>query len=633
MTTANPITLPTARLLAGAGGTPMSAEFGDVYHSADGATEQARHVFIAGNDLPQRWRGRDRFTIVETGFGLGLNFLETWRAIDDDPHAPQMLHFVSVENRPLAREAVASVLSRWPEHADRARELARQWPLPLAGFHRLAFKGGRIVLTLLFGDAAEALGQLEANADALYLDGFSPARNPAAWSPAVCRELARLATADCTLATWTVASSVRRALADAGFALEKRPGFGSKHEMLVGRLRPNEAREGNPGIAVERRALIKGAGVQRSAVILGAGIAGCSLAERLVARGWRVEVIERHAGPAMEASGNPLALASPLVNPADSENAQLSRAAFLYALEWYGALGHGCSPTVTGVLRIARTARDVGRFEQMLHALAYPPALAAFADAEACKRLAGHPVGHAGLWFPQGFAVSPAEACIAALARCGDGVRVRTGIAAARVVESHGGWKVFDERDSVIAEAPIVIIAGGTGSKAISGRTDLPLESLRGQVTLLPPGSIPRLGVAVSGDRHAVLLPDGQTMIGATFQDNDDDASVRASDHADNMASVERMLPGLCESLKDDLSQLAGRTGFRAVTPDRLPAYGAIAASKSGHPLYLASGLGARGIVWAPLCAELLASQLNGDPWPVSRHLAQAIDPIRFISR
>lgn len=680
MTATRSVTLPTARLRASDGGTPMSAEYGDVYHSADGAVAQARHVFLGGNELPLRWQDRRRFTIVETGFGLGLNFLETWRALEGDSRAPQVLHFVSVEHRPLEREALASVLEAWPEHAPRAKELVRLWPLPLAGFHRLTFAEGRLVLTLLLGDAAEMLGQLEASAEAIYLDGFSPARNPEAWSPAVCKELARLAADGCTVATWTVASSVRHALSDAGFELEKRAGFGSKREMLAGRKRggklrgisvrgvqPSHQEDARPaGIAggreqravtsgpgVERRAIVLGAEAERRALILGAGIAGCSLAERLVARGWQVELLERHAGPAMEASGNPRALASPLVNPADGDNARLSRAAFLYALRWYASLGHGFAPAISGVLRIARSARDAGRFEQMLRTLAYPEALAAFASKQECARLAGHEVGDAGLWFRQGFSVDPAAACAAALARCGASATLRSGIAAERIAACDGHWQVLDAAQSVLAEAPVVIIAGGTGSKRLANVPGLALESLRGQVTLLPPGSIPELEVAVSGDRHAVVLPDGRTMIGATFQDNDDDASVRASDHRDNMASVDRMLPGLCTALKIEVEQLEGRTGFRAVTPDRLPAYGALGESNAagnaeaigsevrdnatnrqakGHPLYLASGLGARGIVWAPLCAELLASQINGDPWPVTRDLAQAVDPARLVS-
>ena len=155
-------------------------------------------------------------TIIETGFGLGLNFLETWRALAEDERAPRVLHFVSVENRPLEREALASMLGRWPEHAQRTEELLRQWPLPLAGVHRASFDDGRVTLTLSLGDAEAALGALELRADAIFLDGFAPSHNADMWSPAVVRELARKAAPGATVATWCAAGSVRRALSDTG---------------------------------------------------------------------------------------------------------------------------------------------------------------------------------------------------------------------------------------------------------------------------------------------------------------------------------------------------------------------------------------------------------------------------------
>ncbi|MBM3347895.1 MAG: tRNA (5-methylaminomethyl-2-thiouridine)(34)-methyltransferase MnmD, partial [Betaproteobacteria bacterium] len=228
------ISLPAAEVSSDADGTPYSPAYGDVYHSAGGATAQARHVFLAGNSLPQRWRGRARFTILETGFGLGLNFLEAWRTLDDDPDAPRALHFVSVEKHPASRATLAALHARWPEHAARSRELLAAWPLPIAGFHRLHFAGGRVVLTLLLGDAGSLLPQLEAGVDAFFLDGFAPDRNPQLWSRAIFAELARLAASDATLATWSAAAVVREGLAAAGFAVARRPGFGGKRDMLAG---------------------------------------------------------------------------------------------------------------------------------------------------------------------------------------------------------------------------------------------------------------------------------------------------------------------------------------------------------------------------------------------------------------
>src|SRR5689334_19499568 len=228
------VTLPTATLERSESGTPYSSEFGDIYHSEAGGLAQARYVFLGGNDLPNRWRGREAFTILETGFGLGLNFLAAWDAWRADPQRCARLHFASVERRPFDRAQLAQALAPFTELAPLATALERGWPAPLAGFHRIHFDGGRVILTLLFGEAEALLPQLVARPDAFFLDGFAPARNPGMWSPAVVRELARLAAPDATLATWTVAGGVRSALIDAGFSVEKRPGFAGKREMLAG---------------------------------------------------------------------------------------------------------------------------------------------------------------------------------------------------------------------------------------------------------------------------------------------------------------------------------------------------------------------------------------------------------------
>lgn len=231
--------LQLARLRLDADGTPVSDVYGDVYHSVAGGHAQARHVFLAGNDLPARWRGRGHFSILETGFGLGLNFMATWLAWQGDPSRCDVLEFISFEKHPFAVEDLTTAHTGWPEFAQLASLLHRIWPRLEAGEHRLEFEGGRVILRLVFGDAAEVLpvfdARVYAQIDAIYLDGFSPARNPELWSPALCTDLARLAAPGATLATWSVAGHVRRALGTAGFAVERRPGFAGKRQMLVGR--------------------------------------------------------------------------------------------------------------------------------------------------------------------------------------------------------------------------------------------------------------------------------------------------------------------------------------------------------------------------------------------------------------
>ena len=202
--------VPAVRAFA-ADGTPYSAAFGDVYHSAEGGPAQTRHVFLHGNGLPGRWQGRRTFTILETGFGLGLSFLATWRAWRDDPARCERLHFVSVEKHPFAGSDLAFVLKKYGEL--KSEELVARWPMLVPGMHRLEFENGKVVLTLFFGDIAEGLPQLQLAADAFYLDGFAPAKNPQMWEPRLLRHLGRLAAPGATLATWSVAASVREALA------------------------------------------------------------------------------------------------------------------------------------------------------------------------------------------------------------------------------------------------------------------------------------------------------------------------------------------------------------------------------------------------------------------------------------
>ena len=165
---------------------------GDVYHPRHGALPQARHVFLGGNGLPARWRGRDRFVVLETGFGLGNNFLATWAAWRDDPERCTRLRFISIESRPLSRADLASV----PREAGLgalAAQLAASWPPATCNLHRLSFESGSVQLLLALGDVAAWLPQLDASVDAFFLDGFAPARNPAMWEARLFKAMARIA--------------------------------------------------------------------------------------------------------------------------------------------------------------------------------------------------------------------------------------------------------------------------------------------------------------------------------------------------------------------------------------------------------------------------------------------------------
>ena len=615
---ATPVSVTPARLEFNAQGVPCSASFDDVYHSADGAIEQARHVFLAGNGLPQRWRGQssDGFTIIETGFGLGLNFLATWAEFARDHEAATRLNYVAVEKHPFSASDLAAAHLRWPELASFSRELVSQWPPLWSGFHRLHLAGERISLTLLFGEAAQLLPQLDACADAFFLDGFSPEKNPQLWSPAICRELARLAAPGATLATWTVAGAVRNALADAGFAVEKRHGFGAKRQMLAGYL-------ATPGTA---RAI-----PQKSVAVVGAGLAGTFCAERLAARGWSVTLIERHALPAQEASGNPAGLLRPIVNKEDAVNARLSRPALGYALRHFNALvaeGHALPWQVSGVLQLARNAAEAERFASIVAMHDFPADWLRHVDAGEAEKIAGCAVRGTGLWMPTAGWASPPALCNANLNRLQRPIRRAFSANALRLVKAGTRWRI-EAAEGIISESAQVIIATAFDARSLVPEAALPLISVRGQLSFVSAegrGNVPR--VPVDGDGVVAPLAGGGFFLGATFQIDDSERLARTEDHAANLARAESLLPGFTRGL--DAATLTGRVGFRATTPDRMPIYGELLQ----HPgVHVAVGLGARGLLWAPLLAEQLASQLAGDPLPVARDLAASFATRRFTGK
>ena len=570
-------------------GTPCSEAFGDVYHSAGGGPAQARHVFLGGNDLPARWRGRSRFVVLETGFGLGLNFLVTWQAWREDAARCAKLHFVSVEKHPLTLSDLREIHSHYPGLAKEAALLHARWPVLVPGAQRLEFDGGKVVLTLFFADI-KALRDLRLAADAIYLDGFSPAKNPDMWSHALMRAISRVAAPAATAATWSVAAPVRAALESAGFEVEKTTGFGSKREMLRARLV-------RPGVEFPS---VK----EKKAAVIGAGLAGAAVCERLCARGWEVTLYERHGAPAQEASGNHAGTFHPIVTPDDSVFARLTRAAFLFALKYFENFEE-IHWDRSGVLQLSRDAKEEASQQASIAALALPPEYAQWASREEASAHAGVPLAAGGLWFPEAGWVRPRSLVEALLEACGPRLS-----------------RIFSHHVHDLPRETIVVLA--TANDALHRVPDSRLRRVRGQVTHIPAESIDAPRVVVLRGGFALPPVEGLCVVGASYDIDDEDPAPRASSHEGNMERLGKILPGCNFRAKN----LEGRVGFRSVAPDRLPIAG-----KLGANLYGLLALGSRGLIWAGLAAELLASELEGEPCPIEGALAKALDPGRFARR
>lgn len=614
-------------------GTPFAPEYGDIYHSAESGPGQARHVFLGGNDLPARWAHARVLTILETGFGFGLNFLATWQAWRDDAARPGRLHFVSIEKHPFTREGLATLHARYPEFASPAGELQAAWPLLLPGLHRLHFEGERVTLTLAFGDVADILPKLRLAADALYLDGFAPDHNPEMWTLAVMKTLARLARPGATLATYTTARAVREALAGAGFVPELRAGFGRKRQMLAARFAPRAPlRRGAPRLPQWS---------ERRAIVVGAGLAGAGAAERLIARGWKVELIERRAAAAAEASGMAAGIIHPQVSRDDSVLSRLTRAGFLYALRRWHALERGgrrFAWTPCGVLQIGRDAREERRMADSARALGNPADYVQYLPREEAGRHAGLSTQNGGLWFPGGGWVRPVDLVAALLDAARPGLTFHPVRTVDALVREDDRWLALAPDGTLIAAAPVIVLANAHDAARLVP-VAAALKRVRGQLTCLPPGSIAAPAAVLAGAGHLVPAADGSAVVGSTYDFEDDDPEPSAAGHAGNLERLEQLLPGAAARL--DPARLAGTVGFRCVTPDRLPLIGALpdvaAARAGGVPrldgLFGAFGYASRGLTWSALGGEVIASLVEGEPLPLESDLAGVIDPGRFALR
>lgn len=577
-------TLPHAQVAWQDGGA-FAPEFGDVFHSRDGARGQAEQVFLGNNDLPARWRGRRQFCIAETGFGGGLNFLATWAAWKADPHRPPRLHYVAAEWRPWALPDLQRLHGNGPLAALGAELMAR-WPPPVQGFHRLDLDDGAVQLLLLWGDAREQFPEVDARFDALYLDGFAPDRDPGLWSPDLVQTLAARCAPDATAASYSIAAPVRQALKAAGFAVERRAGYGRKRDSL-------HAHRSGEAVVESAPPRVR---------VIGAGIAGSTLAAALARRGCTVILQEAAGSAGAGASGNPRALIRPWLSREDTASTRLTRAAFLYARQrGLPAAGEA------GVVQLPRHAEDRQRFAEILAAQRPPPDWVQAVDRDAASDLAGQAVPDGGLYFPHGVPVDPVALCRSAAATPGVDWRPNTPL------------RALDEIDP----EEVVVLACAHGCASLLPAVALPMSRVRGQLSLLPAGSLPGLRRTVAREGYVIPTGGGAGVVGATYERFETPTPTEAS-HARNLLRLSQLLsapPAL------DAATLAGRVGFRAVFPDRLPAVGPV----PGHPrVWLATGYASRGVVWAGLLAEALAAALCGEPSPLPQTLMQALSPARL---
>ncbi|WP_124553246.1 bifunctional tRNA (5-methylaminomethyl-2-thiouridine)(34)-methyltransferase MnmD/FAD-dependent 5-carboxymethylaminomethyl-2-thiouridine(34) oxidoreductase MnmC [Methylophilus methylotrophus] len=602
-------------------GLPYSTAFDDVYFSASPDHPQhglaeTRYVFLQHNQLQQRWQqlATDRpshFVIVETGFGSGLNFLaalQLWRQTAP-PHAH--LHFVSVEIAPFTLQDLQTAHAHFPELAEVSQALCQQYRLLQPGINQIELPAFSTSLTLHIGDSTQILPQLNLKADAWFLDGFAPAKNPQMWQPYLFECMARCAHSGTTFATFTSAGLVKRGLQSAGFAVNKTRGFGHKREMLWGQW-PETSQP--PLLTTPRIAVI------------GAGIAGCSSAWFLANLGCQVELFEREAYIANGASGNPRGMLYPRLNAEKPLNDQLAWRSYSFSLRHYANLDLGNDGfQVCGLMQLGGSPRELKRVQKVAARYADLGLLQKL-DAEQASVQAGVSLAHDSLFFEQGAWVNPTSACTRMLDHKNISLHVNHEVTS--LVQQASGWQLQMNDAKLSEHFDAVIVCNAADANKLLPDSGMWLNPVRGQMGMIAAQpSMSMLKTILCGDGYLTPQHNGVHAMGATFAPGDHGTDIREEDNIGNLDMVSRLSADFNAAKNAEIT--FARASLRCGSPDYLPYVGAVLPTErlklhvapiekhtelpSPQGLYAHVAHGSKGLMTAPFCAAILARRLLTD--------------------
>jgi len=634
-----------------ASGDPWSGEYGDVYFSREGGMKETQHVFLTANRLRERWQQQGRnagvFTVAELGFGTGLNFLCCWQSWRQTTGHKPRLHYISCEKHPLTRADMEKAMARWPELSELATTLLAAYPDHTPGYHRLNLSlpsdDLSVTLDLYYGNAEDML-RAQANdsirVDAWFLDGFTPARNPALWADSLLETIAKLSTPGTTISSYSVTSRVVRKLRSLDFHVERQAGFGHKRQMLYAVL---------SGPAPPRSPTV------REVTVVGAGLAGCTVAWSLARRGYHVTVLERQDTVAAGASGNPQAILQCRLNRIPDALWQFNLLAFLYASRFYDWLQsnspedfdwHPC-----GVLTLETAYRHTRKAISPESYLHYPDRVLRHVTAHEASSLAGMQLTEGGLFLEHGGWLNPVKLCRTLLAH--KNIHLRTNTEVAALSKRNDRWQLVDNNNRELTNTPCLVICNSYAARRFAFIADYPVNPLRGQISLLPASDTSsQLQTVVCS--HSYLAPQsaGQHCMGASYVKHSEDTGLSLPEHEQVISGI---LPCLPELETDRHGATPGRASIRGSSGDFIPLAGPVPEptawrgiyggaqhvtdkSPALKPallpgLYMSVGHGSHGMASCPLLAEHIASLVSGEASPLQTAHTALVHPWRFIER
>lgn len=587
---------------------PISKQFGDVYFSKDNGLLETRHVFLNGNDLSERLanlKDFEYFSVGETGFGTGLNILALWQLWQQvRPDNQSHLHAISVEKFPLSKADLIRALNVWDELKPLAEQLIEQYPLLIAGCHRLTFPKERFSIDLWLGDAQEIFPSMAKTkaVNAWFLDGFAPSCNPDMWEQNVLNNIVRLSDYGTTFASFSVAGILKRGLKAHGIDISRPRGFGHKREMLkaVWKL---------PEIDNESFSLVQTSfgTKQQHIAIVGAGVAGLTTAWAFAARGHQVTLYEQTEALS-GASGNPLALLNPKLCPIEQSHEHLMTLSWQHALNFYKNF------KAFRPLQIQQIA--LKNADELLDLVNQYPAQVVTNSASSLE------TDYSSILLTEAGSISPHQLRDEILQH----PSINLKIAHVTALISSENKVQLQANNEIIAEVDHVVVCCARESAALF-ESYPQLKPIRGQVSWVDNTFAPLpLNKAYSYGGYCMQLDASQMILGASFYPNREDQDVLTEDHVHNFELIHSIFPEYAEKLPSP-STWQGRASIRAQSLDYFPLVGKM---QENSRIATFAGLGSKGFLFAPLCSEILVAQILGEACPVPDRLLQKLNPQRF---
>lgn len=629
----------------GEDGVPRSSAFDDVYFDKDAGLDETRYVFLQHNQLPERFSrlvAQQRFTIAETGFGTGLNFLCAWQLFLNTAPQDAWLHFASVEKFPLSKDKLEQSLAMWPSLAELAKPLIEHYPTLCHGLHTLFFPEHRTTLTLWFGEASEGFEALNGRVDAWFLDGFAPSKNPEMWSDELFQNIQRLSHDDTTFATFTAAGIVRRGLKAHGFEVQKVKGFGHKREMMIGAFSPTEdtpkTPEPAPWFTIKQTAKVS------KVLVVGSGIAGATTAAALASKGIKVDVWEQGEQVACGASGNAQGMLYPKLAASDTPVNRFYLSAYLYANRFYNELDQDAKLwQQSGLLQLPKNDAEQAKFIKMLDSKLYPESI-----------IKAH---QQGLELPLSGWIRPQAVCEQLLKHHNIRLSLKTQLQ--RLEKTNHGWLAGNQQAS--SEYSHVVLCCANDQDVLAPWQQWPTKPIRGQVTQLASNKltaddqlrIQQVDKVLCGEGYLSPELEGQINFGATYDLGNHSLELSEQSHRDNLEKLSALLPINIDRI--DQHACKGRVAMRCTVTDYTPIIGPLsqhseliekyaplrqnAKWQSDEACDLVAGLfvnlghGSRGLVSAPLSGFYISNLILNELAALEQGVIEALHPNRFSIR